>query len=1082
MEELFFAVGDDLGGGIIDLPMDWDLLDAPGGMRAPDTGDLVDWLYYSLTMYGRVDIIFIANELHMEYVDVIVGLQGKIYQNPETWEQNLYKGWEPADLYLSGNLRHKLAAAKAAAREYPGQFDANVRAIEAAMPEMVRRADIFVTLGSPWVPTDVIDAFVFDTIGTPPRRKNEETDVFVTVHDTITGTWEIPYKARYNRPEYKVQMTNTYGTTRMDALHILECTLNMQAPTIKDDKQDPARPGKFVRVVNREETLLATEKQAELIRAFADWVWQDADRRARLSDIFDRQYGCVVPRRFDGSFLRFPGMSPHISLFPHQKDAVARILLSANTLLAHDVGTGKTYVMIAAGMELRRMGISTKNMYVLPPTLLGQWESDFLRLYPSARLLVLDTKNFSDKHREATMEQIRDGDFDGILISYRAFEKIPLSRTYYERSIEIEQAAVDAALSAGADTKSLARRKKALANKLDALRNPEKEKARLGDGKDPMIFPKGDGLLLPSDWGMLAKSILESGAVAPVLSEKGENDEGIASSKTETVYTLCFDDLGITSLFVDEAHNFKNLPIETKIDSSIRGISSAGAAKCVDMRDKVYCVQRANGGRGVVMATGTPITNSITDVFALQTYLQSGDLALLDLQNFDSWVGMFAERAMEFEVDVDTNNFRIVSRFSKFHNLQVLATLLSYIADFHSPTDADRKADGLPQFDGYTDVTVPRTRAFSDFLSEISARAEAIRSGEVSTFEDNMLKITQDSRRAALDLRLLQEHQPFTCHSKVGRCAEAVYRIWFATAADHATQLVFCDTSIPKKGVFNIYEDMQKLLVAMGIPAEEIAFIHDATTPKKRDALFADVRAGVVRILLGSTAKLGTGVNVQDRLVAVHHLDVPWRPADMVQREGRILRRGNTSTRVDIFRYIAEGSFDAYSWQILETKQRFIANLLSNSLPENSAQDVAEAVLSYAEVKALAVGNPLLRRRIEVANELSKYRVLERKAQDARMYLEQELAELPATIAHRRQLIAFCEQDMAHLAGHAEKPQGQERAVLADKLAAAVERSLPIDPDRELFVYRGFQIVLPRGTDRDKPAVFAGRADRKSVV
>ncbi len=1071
--------------GIIDLSLDWDLLAAPAGAaNAPTTEDLTDWMMHSLAMYGRVDIIYIASELHIEYAEVIAGLQGHIYQNPETWEQTLHKGWEPADVYLSGNLRHKLKIATDAALEYPGQFDANVRALTNVMPEMVRRGDIFITLGSPWVPTEIIDAFVFELIGDPPCRKGETRADFKIRHDTITGTWEIPYKSRYGRPEYQVQMTNTYGTSRMDALHILERTLNMQTPTIKDDVPDPARPGKYHRVTNREETILACEMQQVQIEKFREWVWKDPERRAILEDRFDHQYGCVLPRRFDGSFLRFPGMSPSVHLFAHQKNAVARILLSPNTLLAHDVGAGKTFVMIAAGMELRRMGISKKNLYVLPNTLIGQWESLFYTLYPNAKLLTVDRRNFTPKRREATLTLMRDGDFDAILISYGAFAAIPLSRTYYEREIVLEQETVAAALAGENATETLARKKQSLARKLEELLHPELKEEKKQKKKGEADLP-----LIPLDSKDLTDVVDdENGEMMPILSADTSSDTEDATPPsteeqlltdtapvvvTETVASICFDDLGIGTLFVDEAHNFKNLPLETKVEH-VHGISADGSARCSDMLHKVRCVQRANSGRGVVMATGTPITNSITDVFVLQTYLQSGELSLLDLQNFDSWIGMFAERAMEFEVDIDTNNFRLVSRFSKFHNLSVLTTLLSYIADFHA-LDA---SDGLPAFEGYDDVTIARTPAFSDFLREISVRAESLRSGEVSRFVDNMLKITNDGRKAALDLRLVRPATPFTYQSKLGRCAETVYRIYLSGMEERSAQLVFCDTSTPKKGLFNIYEELKKLLVGMGIPEAEIAFVHDATTDRRRTALFAAVQSGEVRVLIGSTFKLGTGVNVQERLIAIHHLDVPWRPADMVQREGRILRRGNTLAKVSIYRYIMEGSFDAYSWQLLETKQRFISNLLSGSLSEQSAADVANSVLTYAEVKALAVGNPLLRQRIELANDLSRLYLLQRKAEDARMMLEHQRTELPAAIAHRRQLLEFCDADMAFFAENPPRPTGEEREALTDKLAAAVERSLPIDDDVKLFTYRGFGLVLPHGTDRDKPAVFAERAGR----
>lgn len=547
-----------------------------------------------------------------------------------------------------------------------------------------------------------------------------------------------------------------------------------------------------------------------------------------------------------------------------------------------------------------------------------------------------------------------------------------------------------------------------------------------------------------------------------------------------------FDDLGITRLFVDEAHNFKNVPIETKADK-VLGISASGSKKCQDMMDKVRMVQKKNDGAGVVFATGTPITNSITDAFIMQMYLQSGELAMLDLQSFDSWIGMFAERSTEFEIDVDTSSYRLATRFSKFHNLPELTSLLSSIADFHQ---VDTSA-GIPQIDGYTDALVSKTNEFADYLKDISQRAEDVRKGYVSRKDDNMLKITTDGRKAALDLRLVNPSAVFTYQSKVARCVENVADIYFRTMSQKSAQIIFCDTSTPKTG-FNIYDEVKTMLQSKGIPSDKIAFIHDAQTEAQRNTMFAQVRNGDIRVLLGSTFKLGLGVNIQDKLIALHHIDVPWRPADMTQREGRILRQGNTNSKVQIFRYITEGSFDAYSWQLLETKQRFITGLLSGSLTERSGTDIEDTVLDYAEVKALAVGNPLVKERVETANELSRYLTLQRKLVESRIRMEKELLEMPGKKSNQENNIAGCEADIAYYKGwkqanpapsdnKVKKDVAEKRKQLRDYIHSSLMSYVLEPKEKILMTYRGFEIILPANMTREKPYVWLKRNGRYYV-
>ena len=549
---------------------------------------------------------------------------------------------------------------------------------------------------------------------------------------------------------------------------------------------------------------------------------------------------------------------------------------------------------------------------------------------------------------------------------------------------------------------------------------------------------------------------------------------------------LYFDDLGITRLFVDEAHNFKNVPFDTATTMTL-GINAAGSARSKDMLDKVRVVQKRNGGKGVVFATGTPITNSITDAFIMQKYLQNGELAMLDLQNFDSWIGMFAEKVTEFEIDVDTNAYRLATRFASFHNLPELTSLLSSIADFHA---VDEQA-GLPYFSGYHDAVVGKTPAFGAYLKMISDRADSVRSGLVDRKDDNMLKITTDGRKAALDLRLVSPTAAFNINSKVARCAENVAEIYFRTSVNRSTQLVFCDTSTPKEG-FNLYDELKRLLVEKGVPEREIAYVHDAVSERQREILFEKVRKGVIRVLLGSTFKLGLGVNIQNRLIALHHLDVPWRPADMTQREGRILRQGNENARVFIFRYIAEESFDAYSWQLLETKQRFISGLLSGSMTERSGSDVADVVLAYAEVKALAIGNPLIKERVEAANELSRFMTLQRKLVEQRERLEKERAEIPVKIKNQRELIEKCEEDRAYYEEWTQtnppvedkawkEIEAEKRKELRARIGAAVRANVLEPSEKRAESYRGFEIVLPANMLPTRPYLYLERKGRYVV-
>ena len=1000
----------------MDLPLDFENCFADDERAAGLHADgVADGLILSLHNLGRVDVEYIASVTGLGYKEVITSLKGSIFQNPLTWGECFYKGWETREEYLSGNLMRKWREAKRANEEYLGYFADNLTALEEAMPEGVAGEEIYVTLGSPWVPPDVIDDFMEHLFGVV--YKGAKRKFYGVRYSETTGIWEIPEPRRYRYTAGEVKVISTWGTRRMDGVSILERTLNMRSVAVYDEENASpySRFPSKRRRLNEEETVLVLEKQNRMIEEFRRWVWSDPDRKARLEEIYDNRFGCVRTRKFDGSFLTFPGLAPGMELYPYQKNAVARILFTPNTLLAHDVGSGKTYIMVAAGMELARVGISPKNLYVLPNNLVGQWKDIFQAMYPASRVLTVTPPQFTPARRAATLVEMRDGTYDAILIAASCFDAIPLSRQFYINELKDELARLKAARKETYSDTEIRRRERACRMKIEEL---------------------------------------ESGAPSDAVT---------------------FDDIGVTTLFVDEAHNYKNVPLETKIDQ-VLGISAQGSEKCMAMMEKVRSVQRANGGRGVVMATGTPITNSITDAYVMQKYLQSGELSLLGLGHFDSWVGMFAEKAVEFEVDIDTSRFRMATRFSRFHNLPELTALFASVADFHKVGERE----GIPRFEGYTDISVPRSAEFEAYLKVISKRAEDVRRGRIPLDRDNMLLITSDGRKAALDLRLVGERADPLAPSKISACAEQILRLYRETENTRAAQLVFCDVSTPKKE-FNCYDELQRALVSAGIPEEEIAFVHDATTERRRAALFSAVQKGKIRVLIGSTFKLGMGVNVQERLIAVHHLDVPWRPADMVQREGRILRQGNTNPTVHIFRYITVGSFDAYSWQLLETKQGFISQLLSGTLEKRDGGDVDEAVLNYAEIKALAIGNPLIKKRVKLANELGRLQILHREWVEERERIQRERDRLPERIRLHREQVEKAEEDLRDYKKEWRLYPEDEYRALSYGLSVALREYAMREEETGVGTYQGFSILVPAHLFPEMPHVWIARRGRYDI-
>ncbi len=991
----------------MDLPLDF-VNSFENDERADiEITSIPDALLMSLDTLGMVDIEYIASVTGQDMKTVIETLKGSIYQNPLHWNECFYKGWETADEYLSGNLTHKYELAKEANETYLGYFQENVKAIEERLNPDIDINDIYITLGSPWVPADVIDDFILHLIGLekvgdeyPDAAKPFLESEYAVRHDEYTGLWEIPKKTRFRKSsdhgKYEEYNYSIWGTERMDMLYLMQHILNMKTIAIYDVPD----PDKNERILNTNETIKILEKQDRMIDEFKHWVWQDEARKKRLQRAYCRKYGNIHRRVFDGSFLECPGMNPSITLRQHQKNAVARMLFTQNTLLAHDVGAGKTYSMIAAGMELRRLGKSKKNLYVIPNNILPQWANMFRTMYPDAKLLIVDRKNFNVNKRGKTLQRIIDEDFDAILMAYSSFDLLSLSKQYYTDLYK---------------------------NRMLALEKANEQFA----SREVLLHKRA--------------------AVAKVL-------EKLQEDMSENVCEIAFDELGINTLFVDEAHNYKNVTLGTGI-SRVRGLTRKGSKKCDAMMDKVHCVQRQNNGGRVIMATGTPITNSITDIFILQKYLQDGELEFMGIQNFDSWVAMFGKKTTEFEIDVDTNSYHLATRFSKFCNVPELTSILSSVSDFYHID----QSMGIPDLEGYSDSVRIGSDDFKDYLHDISRRADDVRQKRVDPHEDNLLKITTDGRKAALDMRLIDLVYGLDADSKVFRCAENIMEIYEKTRDTKAIQMVFCDISTPKPG-FNLYDELKNLLKAMGMPEQHIAYIHDAESEDTKRLLFHDLRKGNIAVIIGSTFKMGLGVNVQERLCALHHLDVPWRPADMVQREGRILRQGNTCDSVKIFRYITKGSFDAYSWQLLETKQKFISQILSGCVYEREGDDVDEAVLNYAEVKALSIGNPLIKRRVELINELDKYRILHREFVDEQEKKEKELARMPDLIAQKEQTILNIQDDIEYYDTNKidyNSMKYKEQMQIRETIYNAVHshRNMPFDKDA--LVYQGFRVVVP---------------------
>ncbi len=905
-------------------------------------------LAVSLGERARVDLAYMSELTGKSEEEVAKELARVIFQNPVT------EKWETADEYLSGNVREKLATARVFAENRP-EFAINVTALEGVQPKELDASEIEVRIGATWIEPKYIEDFMRETFETPDYLFDR--NLVGVQYSDVTGQWNVKGK-NADRGNSLVNMT--YGTSRANAYRILEDSLNLRDTRIFDTIEED---GKEKRVLNKKETMLASQKQEAIREAFKDWVFRDPERRQTLCAKYNELFNSTRPREYDGSHLKFPGMTPDITLRPHQLNAVAHQLYGDNTLLAHCVGAGKTFEMIAAAMESKRLGLCQKSLFVVPNHLTEQWASDFLRLYPGANILAATKKDFEPANRKKFCSRIATGDYDAVIIGHTQFEKIPLSMERQAAMIERQITEIEMAIEAV----------KAEKGERYTIKQMEKTKKSL----DARLSRLND------------------------------------TSRKDNVVT--FEQLGVDRLFVDESHNYKNLFLYTKM-RNVAGIAQTEAQKSSDMFAKCQYMDELTGGKGIIFATGTPISNSMTELYTNMRYLQYSTLQKLGLGNFDSWAATFGETQTAIELAPEGTGYRAKTRFAKFFNLPELISLFKESADIQTP---DMLKLPVPEAE-YENVVLKPSEYQKEMVQSLADRAEAVRDRKVEPHVDNMLKITNDGRKLALDQRLINDMLPDEDNSKSTTCVDKAFEIWEETKEQKSAQLIFCDLSTPKgDGIFNVYEDICNKLKEKGVPPEEIAFIHDANTEKRKAELFAKVRSGQVRFLLGSTAKMGAGTNVQDRLIALHHLDVPWRPSDIEQQEGRILRQGNMNDKVKIFRYVTEGTFDSYSWQLIENKQKFIGQIMTSKSPVRSCEDIDEAALSYAEVKALATGNPYIKEKMDLDIQVSKLKLLKANHTSQRYRLEDNIAKhYPMQITALKERLEGYRADIQTYAAH----------------------------------------------------------------
>ena len=973
-------------------------------------------LAVSIGEHGKVDLPYMAELLGTpgEYGRITTELSGVIFKDPAADPTDPEAGWQMADEYLSGDVRAKLRMAQFAAETNP-EFAVNVDALTKAQPRELEASEIDVRLGATWLAPEIIQKFMTETFQIPYYLRH----AVKVRYSPYTAEWRVDGKTATGRGD--IISSETYGTSRANAYKILEETLNLKDVRIYDTIEDAE--GKPKRVLNKRETMLAQQKQQVIKDAFANWVWQDPQRRIALVKQYNELFNSTRPREYDGSHIHFVGMNPEITLREHQRNAIAHVLYGGNTLLAHEVGAGKTYEMAASAMEAKRLGLCQKSLFVVPNHLTEQWASEFLNLYPNAKLLVARRKDFETANRKKFCARIATGDYDAVIIGHSQFERIPLSFERQERIIQEQIYETLAAINelkvhAGENfsIKQMEKTRKTLETKLEKLRSDER--------KDDVIT---------------------------------------------------FEQLGVDRLFVDESHFYKNLFLTTKM-RNVAGLSTSEAQKSSDMFGKCRYLDEITGGRGVVFATGTPVSNSMTELYTVMRYLQYSTLQQKKLTHFDCWASTFGETTTAIELAPEGTGYRARTRFAKFFNLPELMSMFKEVADIKT---SDQLHLPVPVAKFETVVAKP-SEIQKEMVQELSKRAAEIHSGAVDASVDNMLCVTNDGRKIGLDVRLMNPMLPDDPNSKLNVCVQNVLKIWEDGKDQKLTQLLFCDLSTPKNdGNFNVYDDIRKKLIAAGVPGSEIEFIHNADTEAKKAALFSKVRSGDVRVLLGSTAKMGAGTNVQQRLVAVHHLDVGWKPSDMTQRNGRIIRQGNMNKEVKVFNYVTEGTFDSYLFQTLENKQRFISQIMTSKSPVRSCDDVDEQVLSYAEIKALCAGNPLIKEKMDLDVQVAKLKVLKADHQSQKFRLQDKLlTKFPADIRETNAYIAGVKADAQLAAAH---PQVQEgfcgmtiKGVTYDEKKTAGERlvlacsELPNAEEKVIGSYRGFELSLRFDTFRSE--------------
>ena len=965
----------------------------------------VEALALSIGEKARVDMTYMGQLTGKDEDTLFADLQGVVFLNPDYGERGGEK-YLPADEYLSGNVRRKLAEVRAKA-ESESQYLPNVEALEKVQPVDLTASEISVKLGATWLDSAYIRQFIFETLDTSRRARWD-----IKVHySRITGEWRIEGKSK---DSYNVKAYSTYGTSRASAYDIIESSLNLKDVRIFDYQYDP--DGRRVAVLNKKETAIAQGKQELLKEAFSEWIWKDPERREKICKAYNILFNSNRPREYDGSHINFSGMNPEITLRKHQVNAIAHILYGGNTLLAHVVGAGKTFEMVAAAMESKRLGLCQKSLFVVPNHLTEQWASEFLQLYPAANVLVATKKDFETKNRKKFCGRIATGDYDAVIIGHSQFEKIPVSiqrqRAILEQQMDEIILGIQEAKNAHAENftiKQMEKTRKGLQNKLDKL-----------------------------------------------------NDQ---SWKDDVV---TFEELGVDRLFIDESHYYKNLFLYTKM-RNVSGIAQTEAQKSSDLFMKCRYLDEITGGRGVVFATGTPISNSMVELYTIQRYLQMGALQEQGFQHFDAWAANYGETVTAIELAPEGTGYRAKTCFSKFNNLPELISVFKNVADIQT---ADMLNLPVPEAH-YHNIALKPSEYQKEMVASLAERAEQVRNKQVDSSVDNMLLITNDGRKLALDQRLINPMLPADPESKAVKCAETVFDIWRRTAGKRSTQMIFCDLSTPKsEGIFSVYDDIRSKLVEMGVPENEIAYIHDAKTEAQKKDLFAKVRAGQVRVLLGSTQRMGAGTNCQQKLVALHHLDCPWRPADLQQREGRIIRQGNENAEVDIYSYVTEGTFDAYLYQLVERKQKFIAQIMTSKSPVRSAEDVDDQALSYAEIKALASGNPLIKEKMDLDIEVTKLKLLKSSHLSQRYSMEDAISKtFPKSIAETQERLAGYGADIAAVKAHTApnedgfSPMTLAGKVYTEKKAAGAEllvlcQNMLTPEAMQIGSYRGLTLEL----------------------